>query len=167
MKKPQATRIGAILMCARSVSGFAVIIVEAVFLKEFARTLIIDGQNLALSDEEASVVLAVLLGAYGFALLIYFVLAVFVFLGHNWARIMSMAYATFSIVIAFLGWWDNGVEITLRTTLLTLALDILILLALSSTTAREYARRPRGRSLAASVATATDASGATDLRPMP
>lgn len=167
MKKPQATIIGAVLMCGRAVSGFAVIAVEAVFIKEYARILIIDGQDAPLTDQEAIAVMAVLLGAYGFALLVYFVLAVFVFLGHNWARIMSMAYATISIIVAFLDWWDNGVEITLRTTLLTLALDILILLALSSTTAREYARRPRGRSLAASVAMATDASGATDLRPAP
>lgn len=152
-------------MCGRAVSGFAVIVIELVFIKDYARTLLIDGQDTSMSDGEAVAVMAVLLGAYGFALLVYFVLAVFVYFGHNWARIMSMAYATISIIVAFLDWWDNGVEITLRTTLVTLALDILILLALSSTTAREYARRPRGRSIAASVATATDASGATDLRP--
>ena len=50
-----------------------------------------------------------------------------------------------SVASAAIGYFANGEEITIRTTLLTLALDILVLLALSSRDARAWARRPRRR----------------------
>ena len=53
-----------------------------------------------------------------------------------------MILATLSIVVSWLD-YVAGQEITIRTTLVTLALDILVLLALSSRAARAYAQRPR------------------------
>jgi hypothetical protein len=48
-----------------------------------------------------------------------------------------------SISTAFTGWWAQGQDIRVGTTLVTLALDILILLALSSRSAAAYAHRRR------------------------
>jgi hypothetical protein len=145
VKRPQSTVFGAILMCARSVSGVVFIVVAASDLSTFARSLVLEGEGGApLDDASTRAVMIVLLATYGVALLFYLSVAMFVFLGHNWARILAMAGATISILIAFADYWNNGVEITLRTTLTSLTLDILVLLALSSTSARQYARRPRG-----------------------
>jgi hypothetical protein len=145
VKRPQSTVFGAILMCARSVSGVVFIVVAASDVSTFARSLVLEGEGGApLDDASTRAVMIVLLAAYGVALLFYLSVAMFVFLGHNWARILAMAGATISILIAFADYWNNGVEITLRTTLSSLTLDILVLLALSSTSARQYARRPRG-----------------------
>ena len=66
-----------------------------------------------------------------------------VFLGLNWPRIVVMTISTFSISASFVTWWVGDQEITLQTTFLTIALDILVMLALSSRSARAYARRPR------------------------
>lgn len=145
MKKPLATVAGALLMVARTFSGVIVIVVAGSTWREFARSLVrdarIDGGRISVG--EAGAILAMVLGIYAAALTVYLLLALFVYLGHNWARIVAMAFATISIVAAFTDYLHNGVQITLRTTLVSLALDILILLALSSTPARLYARRPR------------------------
>ena len=101
----------------------------------------LDGR--ALTGAQANAVLSVLLGVYGLALLLYLLLGFLVWRGYNWARVVAMAGATFSIVLSFLDYVNNGQAITLRTTLASLALDILILLALSSTAARHFARRPK------------------------
>lgn len=132
-------------MVARTFSGVVLIIVAGMTWREFAQSLVraarLEGSRI--TEGEAGVVLAIALAIYALALLLYLGLALFVFLGHNWARIVAMAFATTSIILAFADYLHNGVQITLRTTLASLALDILILLALSSTPARLYARRPR------------------------
>jgi hypothetical protein len=161
MKKPQSTVYGAALMCLRTISGFTFIVVAMLNPREFARSIVLDGvEPGSLDGATANLVLAIVLGAYALALALYLLLALFVFLGHNWARIVAMSFATISIIVSFVRYWNNGVEITLRTTLLSLALDILILLALSSTTARVYARRPRAQPAGtAGFAGAADAAG--------
>lgn len=145
MKKPLATVAGALLMVARTFSGVIVIIVAGLTWREFAQTLVEDArlEGGRITVGEAGVVLTIVLVIYALALVLYLLLALFVYLGHNWARIVAMAFATISIVLAFTDYVSNGVQITLRTTLFSLALDILILLALSSSPARLYARRPR------------------------
>ncbi|MGO4690535.1 hypothetical protein [Glaciibacter sp. 2TAF33] len=146
MRRPQSTVFGALLMGARSLSGVVFIIVAAWDWRSFAGSLALeDGSGAPLDDATTRAVVIVLLCVYGVALVFYLAVALFVFLGHNWARILAMTGATISILIAFADYWNNGVEITLRTTLASLTLDILVLLALSSTSARQYARRPRGR----------------------
>ena len=145
MRRPLATVAGSLLMVARTVSGVVVIVVAGLTWREFALSLVraarLDGGRISVG--EAGVVLAIVLALYALALLLYLVLALLVYLGYNWARIVAMAFATISIVLAFADYVHNGVQITLRTTLASLALDILILLALSSAPARLYARRPR------------------------
>lgn len=145
MKKPLATVAGALLMVARTFSGVIVIVVAGLTWREFAQSLVKDArlEGGRITVGEAGVVLTIVLVLYALALLLYLLLALFVYFGHNWARIVAMAFATISIIVAFSDYVHNGVQITLRTTLASLALDILILLALSSSPARLYARRPR------------------------
>ena len=56
-----------------------------------------------------------------------------------------MFLSVISITSAFLQWWTSDLQITLRTSLLSTALDTLILLALSSRSAAAYARRNEQR----------------------
>lgn len=69
------------------------------------------------------------------------VLAVFVYVGRNWARVVVMLTSVLTISSTFVGWWVQGQQITLDGTFISLALDILLLLALSSRSAAAYARR--------------------------
>ncbi|MFT2817322.1 LssY C-terminal domain-containing protein [Leifsonia sp. A12D58] len=144
--RPSAIVVGSTLIAARALSGLFVIVAVLVDWETFLHAIVLedlDGE--ALSRAQANSVLGVLLGLYGLVLLLYMLLGFLVWRGHNWARVVAMAGATFSIVLSYLDYANNGQAITLRTTLASLALDILILLALSSTVARRYARRPRAR----------------------
>ncbi|MBN9181107.1 MAG: hypothetical protein J0J00_11300, partial [Microbacterium sp.] len=75
------------------------------------------------------------------------VLAVFIYRGRNWARVIVMSIAVISITGSFVAWWWQGEEITLggSASLLSLGLDILVLLALSSRSSAAYARRNQRR----------------------
>lgn len=68
------------------------------------------------------------------------------FMGRNWARILLMLSSVVAVVTAFISNADRSEVITLGT-LPTVAVSILVLLALSSHRAREYAsrRRPKRR----------------------
>jgi len=79
----------------------------------------------------------ILLGKLAFAIL--------VLRGWNWPRVVIMTFSVISITTMFIGWWYQGQEITLKTSLLSLGLDILVLLALSSRAAAAYARRAAHR----------------------
>jgi hypothetical protein len=80
-------------------------------------------------------------------------MAVLISLGFNWPRIVVMVFSTLSISGTFAAWWAGDQNIALDQTLFTLALDILIMLALSSRAARDYARR-NDRRLARATASA-------------
>jgi hypothetical protein len=64
-----------------------------------------------------------------------------VFLGANWARVVAMTLSTVSIASQAAAQAAGETALTLATTLTGLSLDVLLLLALSSDRAREYARR--------------------------
>lgn len=143
-KKPQAVKVGAALMAARVLSGLLFIGVVGLSWREVADSLVVDLDSSGITGPNANdLVLASVLVVYGLALLAYLIVAWLVFIGHNWARVVAMAMATVSIVIQLASSLTDGVAITLRTTLASLALDILIVLALSSTGARTYARTRR------------------------
>ncbi|MDN3496989.1 hypothetical protein QL996_13690 [Planococcus sp. APC 4015] len=71
--------------------------------------------------------------------------AFFVLRGRNWARVFVMFVSAASISFSFVGWWVQGQKIGLDGTFVSLSLDILILLALSSRSAAAYARRNERR----------------------
>ena len=70
-------------------------------------------------------------------------LAVAVFFGRNWARIVLMLSCVFTTTIAFIGNANGSEAVTLATSLPTVGLSIMVLLALSSHRARAYAARGR------------------------
>lgn len=55
-----------------------------------------------------------------------------------------MSYSAILIVFAAIDFFNGGPQISLRNNLFGLPLDILVVLALSSQRARQWARRPRG-----------------------
>jgi hypothetical protein len=76
--------------------------------------------------------------------LVDLVLAVLVWFGRNGARLTLLTLSSWSVVVVVIGRIldaDNG---PLHTDLIPLAISILVLLALSSTPARDYARHPQG-----------------------
>ena len=70
-------------------------------------------------------------------------LAIAVFIGRNWARIVLMLSAVLTTIVAFIGNANGSEAVTLATSLPTVGLSIMVLLALSSHRAREYATRGR------------------------
>jgi hypothetical protein len=71
------------------------------------------------------------------------VLGLAVLRGRNWARMLLMLYSASAIVTAFVANLTGSERISLQTNLLTLGLSILVLLALTSHRARDFARRRR------------------------
>ena len=70
-------------------------------------------------------------------------LAIAVFVGRNWARILLMLSCVFTTTIAFIGNANGSEAVTLATSLPTVGINIMVLLALSSHRARAYAIRGR------------------------
>jgi hypothetical protein len=70
-------------------------------------------------------------------------LAVAVFTGRNWARILLMLSCVLTTTTAFIGNANRSEAVTLATSLPTVGLSIMVLLALSSNRARQYAVRGR------------------------
>ena len=68
-------------------------------------------------------------------------LGVATYRGHNWARVLLMAASTADILFAFLLTANGGPRPTLATSLPHVGLSILVLLALTSPRARQYAIR--------------------------
>lgn len=152
LRRPAATTMGAVLVVLRVLAGVWWLLAltfswNDVLLDDLGLGDDPDFQALGddVRDAVSSGILNGVLIVGGVVLAVELLFALLIFRGVNWARIVVMVFATFSIVASFVGWWLGGQEITIHTTLVTLALDILVMLALSSQAARAYARRPRGR----------------------
>jgi hypothetical protein len=144
VKRPPSVIGGVLLMGVRVLTGGFAILTVIVSWDTFVATIVVNGQKLDRTDPAAAgAVLGGLLAAYGLYLLLYLGLAVLVFTGRNWARVVAMSFASVSILLSFADYSFNGAQITLRTSLVSVTIDILILLALSSTNARHYARAVR------------------------
>jgi hypothetical protein len=141
MHRPPATVFGALLVLLRVIAGVVWLASLALQWDRILRDdlhIEIEGADEA---EAAELVLVFILVLGGSILAIDLGLAVLVYFGNNAARLAVMIVATLSISLAAVDYFTGGEDITLRTTLVTLALDILVLLALSSRAARAYARR--------------------------
>lgn len=145
MRRPAPLVAGFVLVLLRVLSG-------ALMLTGLALgwdwLLLDESEDLAgLRDEPGvgplAIMLVVVVGAV--VLLVDLTFAVLVFRGNNVARVIVMLISVVSITTAFGAWWVQGQEITLNTTFISLSLDILILLALSSRGAAAYARRNERR----------------------
>ncbi|GAA1839864.1 hypothetical protein [Agromyces salentinus] len=144
MRRPIATSLGAVLVMLRVVAGVIWMVAFAlswrpVLSDEFGVEVVPGSED----DQTLTLVLVVILVVAGLGLLVVALFGLAVYRGSNVARLLVMTFTTFSITAAAVDYFTGGEEITVRTTLLTLSLDILVMLALSSRAARAYARRPR------------------------
>lgn len=141
MKRPVSTVAGAVLVLLRVMAG-------VVWTIQFADRWEVTGGNVdptldgvALPSDVVQLGLLLIVVASGIVLLIDAVFAFLIYRGWNVPRVIVMIIAVFSITGSFVGWWAEGQEVTIQTSLFSVALDILILLALSSRSAAAFARR--------------------------
>ncbi|WP_314146837.1 LssY C-terminal domain-containing protein [uncultured Leifsonia sp.] len=159
-RRPLPTALGALLMLLRIAAGTLTVVLTVlswpqVIQAEFAAS----GTSLTPDERQiADLVFGIAMGVFAAGLVFYFLLALLVFTGSNWARIASMSYSALLIVIAAIDFFNGGPQVTLHANILGLPLDILVVLALSSQASRQWARRPRPHGKgAASVALAAAA----------
>jgi hypothetical protein len=144
-RRPVPTVLGALLMMLRVAAGAGFVVLN---LLDWQRFVLSEVAADSLSPDEQStvgIVLAIAMGLFGAGLILYFLLALLVLFGSNWARIAAMSYSSLIIVISAIDFFNGGPQVSLRNNLLGLALDILVVLALSSKRSRIWARRPRIR----------------------
>lgn len=141
-RRPVATAFGSVLVVLRVIAGIVWLIALAAswdVVREEYDLRLAGATDAAAADAALAVVLSI-----GVTVLaIDLVLAVLIWFGRNWARITVMLFATVNITVAAVDSFTGDSEVTIRTTFITVALDILILLALSSRDARAWARLPR------------------------
>ncbi|SDK61721.1 LssY C-terminus [Arthrobacter sp. ok362] len=142
-RRPATTIVGAVFVAARAAAA-ALLAMSMVFFKDaHVGSLVEPVAGPAVTEAQAE--LAVTAGTVVVLLFVLaeILLACFVFLGRNWARTVAMALSTAAICVQAVDVFHGGPDITLQSNLPGLALDILLLLALSSKRSRDYALRPR------------------------
>ncbi len=140
-RRPAALKGGTVLVLLRAVTS---VVWWIGFVRAWPETIADAGlDRIPELSEFSAALLGVLLGIGALWTLFLLLLARWLWRGNNAARVLTMIWMTVSITSAAIGYFAAGAEITVRTTLLTLSLDILILLALSSRPARVWARAAR------------------------
>lgn len=142
-RRPVPTTLGALLMTLRVAAGVLFIAMNLLDWNAFVRSQLDAGALTPDQEGSASLVLGIVMGVFGAGLVLYFLLALLVFFGSNWARIAAMSFSSLIIVTAAIDSFNGGPEVSLRNNLLGVALDILVVIALSSKRSRLWARRPR------------------------
>ncbi|WP_375385314.1 hypothetical protein [uncultured Microbacterium sp.] len=145
MKRPITTVAGAVLVLLRVIAGALLLTDISFSWKTLASQADAALTDVVISPELAAAGLTVVVVVGGAALLVDGVLGLLTYRGSNVARVIVMLFSVVSISFSFVSWWTEGQEITLKTSLLSLAFDILVLLALSSRSAAAYARRNERR----------------------
>jgi len=145
MARPTATVAGVVLILLRVLAGVIVLVSIAAGWDALLSDpdSVLEGFDPTPEGRQAALWLVIATG--GTVLLIDLALAFFVFQGFNWARVFVMFISVLSISTSFTAWWAQGQEITIATTYVSLSIDILLLLALSSRSAAAYARRNERR----------------------
>ncbi|MBN9213164.1 MAG: hypothetical protein BGO45_16395 [Microbacterium sp. 71-36] len=145
MRRPAATVAGGVLVLLRAASGIlwglTVVFPLPSWMQTVAGAADGSGADPTFTLSDLGLDGAVFFGILGVITLVQAVFGILLLRGSNVARVIVMLVSTLSIITAFAGWWELGQEITVGTTLVTVSLDILVLLALSSRDAAAYARR--------------------------
>lgn len=149
MRRPASTVAGVILVLLRAAAGVLWGVAVAFGLPQWigdAAALVSGGESdsadaATVSGDDVGVLLAVV----GVVFVVQVVFGILVLFGNNVARVTVMVISVLSITASFVQWWDFDQDITVRTSLITLSLDILVLLALSSRSSAAYARRRERR----------------------
>lgn len=145
MPRPAATVAGALLVFLGAVVGILSIIDLSVHWTTYAGSLDLDINDVVATPDVIDASLTAVLVLLGVVVLVELVCGILILRGSNLARVVVMSVTVISISTAFASWWAQDQEITLTTTLPSLAVDILVLLALSSRSAAGYARRNEKR----------------------
>lgn len=132
-KRPLSTALGATFVLLRAVVGVLWLFALALLWGDIAA-------EEKWSRELSDIGLVVVLVVGGLSALVLLVLGWLIWRGSNFARVLVMFGLTLSILTAAISYFAGGEEITVQTTLVAVALDILVLLALSSREARAWAR---------------------------
>ncbi len=143
--RPVPTTLGFLLMLLRVLAGVLFVVLTVLGWREFVEAELASAGGTLTAEERsaAGLVAGIGIGVFVAGLVFYLVLALLVLRGSNRARIASMAYSAFLIVIAAIDFFNGGPQVSLRNNLLGLPLDILVVLALSSQRSRHWARRRR------------------------
>jgi len=150
MRRPVSTTAGAALVLLRAVTGAVWVVAVTFGWPEWLQNAsgMFGGDASAPSGVGElidTVGVGVFIGAAAVFLAGEALLGILILGGRNPARVLVMLLSVASICTAFAGWWVEGQDIRVQTTYVTLALDILILLALSSRNSAAYARRHERR----------------------
>ena len=165
-RRPVPTTLGFLLMVLRVLAGVLTVVLTVLAWPLFIRSELLSETGKALTAAEqqsADLVFGIAMGVFAAGLVFYFAIALLVFTGSNWARIVAMSYSALLIVLAAIDFFNGGQQVTLRTNILGLPLDILVVLALSSQRARLWARRPRLRPRRDALSRAGAPGSADDL----
>jgi hypothetical protein len=143
MKRPISVYLGVLLILLRAVTS--VVTAVGVALDWRQADVIIEKAVDSDADTVSLVVLIALMSIFGVVVVIDLIVARLIFRGSNRARFVAMILATFMVLGSAVDFIVNGTSFTLENGgLLGLSLDILVLVALSSDEARDFAaRRPR------------------------
>ena len=136
MSRPLSITLGALFVFGRGVAGLVWI---GAFLLVWPTLAAEEGVTV----DEQPIMFWIVLSVGVIAALISLTFAWSIWRGSNLARVLMMCGVTISTISTATSYFVNGEQITIQTTLLTVALDILVLLALSSRDARVWARMPR------------------------
>lgn len=152
--RPVPTTLGFLLILLRVLAGVLTIVLTVIDWRPWVDAVLSSGEGTVegVTRSQVDVVFGVVMGLFGAGLVFYFLLALLVLNGSNWARITSMSFSALLIVISAVDYFNGGPQVTLANNLFGLPLDILIVLALSSQRSRQWARLPRSERRAASPA---------------
>ncbi|MDN4613655.1 LssY C-terminal domain-containing protein [Leifsonia sp. F6_8S_P_1B] len=144
-RRPVPTTLGFLLILLRILAGVLTIALTVIDWRHWVDAVLESGEATVegVTRSQVDLVFGIAMGVFGAGLVFYFVLALLVLRGSNWARIASMSYSALLIVFTAVDYFNGGPQVTLANNLLGLPLDILIVLALSSQRSRHWARLPR------------------------
>lgn len=150
MKRPAATVAGGVLVLLRALAGLGWLVTVALMWDSVVAETVAEVADQPADVQQAVTelmwaALVVLLVGGALVYAVEGLFGVLIMRGRNLPRMIVMFFSVLSISVAFTGWWLQGQDIRIQTTLVTVALDILILLALSSRNAAAYARRNERR----------------------
>lgn len=141
VRRPTTTRVGALMLVARGLAyalQAALLVTGASSLDDLTW---LDGDMTASSGTSAddAVTRGVAVAALLIAMLIWLLLGGLVLRGSGTARMLALGSSVLSTLAAFTALLQGGAPISLQTNLGSVAFDVLVLLALSSRSSRDYA----------------------------
>ncbi|WP_373418205.1 LssY C-terminal domain-containing protein [Arthrobacter sp. BF1] len=140
-RRPIQTTLGVLLMGIRCVVGIVTI---GLMAKGWNTAVVSTASSLNTADQQSvDALLMVVIGLSSIAFILYGLLMVLILRGSNWARLAALAFSVGFVIQAALRYL-HGEKVSLSESPLGLPLDILVLLALSASSSRLWARRSKG-----------------------